>query len=91
METNEYRTSDLYEASALVTCGFDVLRLEPTSRGPWEFLFSTSEALFDVVNEFSNGRLMVNLKIYMSAWRQLRRRLDQEGMRNGNERYNHRK
>jgi hypothetical protein len=81
---NEYSTSDLYEASALVSMGVELLRLDsPVHGNRWNFVFAQSQELDNVVNDFLNGRLIGNIRNFLSTWRQLRRRIDQEEMRNG--------
>jgi hypothetical protein len=85
----EYRTSDLYEASALVASGVELLRMDPGFRGRMDFVFNETETLNQIVNDFVNGKLTLNIKTFLSAWRQLRRRIDQEEMRHERNRYYH--
>ena len=77
----EYSSSDLYEAAALVTSGLDLLRIQPSFRGRMEFVFQQNDLCEKVTQEFTNGRLTLNVKSFIGAWRQLRRRIDQEDMR----------
>jgi hypothetical protein len=88
----EYATSDIYEAASEVTCGFEIIRIDPGQRGRMEFIFKQTEDLDRCVNDFFNGRLVLNVKSFISSWRQLRRRIDQEEMRNERPHYkNHRR
>lgn len=74
---NEFRTSDLYLASALVSEGFTLKNLRPDPKSNRKlFLFDDSPELRKTVSHFITGTMMTNLRSYLNAWRELRRQLD---------------
>jgi hypothetical protein len=74
---NEFRTSDLYLASALVSEAFPLKNLRPDPRANRKiFLFDDSPELRKTVSDFITGTMVTNLRSYLNAWRELRRQLD---------------
>jgi len=73
----EFRTSDLYLASALVSEGFPLKNLLPDPRAKRKlFLFDDSTGLRKTCSDFITGTMVTNLRSYLNAWRELRRQLD---------------
>jgi len=74
---NEFRTSDLYLASALVAEAFPLKNLLPDPRARRKlFLFDDSPGLRKTMSDFTTGTMVVNLRSYLNAWRELRRQID---------------
>lgn len=78
MQTDTYRTSDLYEAAALLSSGIKLLRLEPTTQTHVIFLFENNSESQRLVSDYINGNLMINCRNFMSSWRFLRRKIDDQ-------------
>ena len=75
-----YRTTDLYQASALVASGVELIGIEDGNYGNRkQFMFKANATQSDVVQGFVNGTLNLNVQTFLGAWRRLRRALDREG------------
>ena len=72
--TIEYKTKDLAESSALVTCGCRLIRIERTGSVAW-FVFNDEVNCQKLSNEFFFGNLTGSLKVYSEAIRMLKNRL----------------
>lgn len=72
-----FRTADLYLAAALGE-GFGLSALEPSPQNHQRktFLFEDGPDLRKVVAKFLSNNLSVNLRSYLTSWRELRRQLD---------------
>jgi hypothetical protein len=81
---DEYSTTNLYQGAALVASGFELIRLDYGFNGKMEFVFQESETMNEVVTGFINGKLVLNIENFISAWRRLRRAIDERGNGNGN-------
>ena len=80
---DEYSTNNIYQSAALVASGIDLKRLDFGFQGKMEFVFEEGATLDKVVGEFINARLVLNVENFISAWRRLRRAIDERGNGNG--------
>lgn len=81
---SEYSTNNIYQGAALVASGIDLKRLDFGFSGKMEFVFDESATLDKVTTEFINAKLVLNVENFISAWRRLRRAIDERGNGNGN-------
>lgn len=81
---DEYSTNNIYQGAALVASGIELKRLDYGFQGKMEFVFQESATLNEVVIQFINGKLVLNIENFISAWRRLRRAIDERGNGNGN-------
>lgn len=71
---NQFRTKDLYEASALYALNIPLSTLEFDNKQYW-FLFDEQEKCRKLSDEYWRGTLMVNAKDYADAIRTLKDRV----------------
>jgi hypothetical protein len=76
MQTDIYKTSDLYEAAALLSSGIKLIRLELTTKTHVIFLFENNSECQRLASDYLNGNLMINCRNFMSSWKFLRRKVD---------------
>jgi hypothetical protein len=72
MSANEYITKDLGEASALLTNGLSLLRLDKASGVCW-FVFPRDESSKSLSYAFHFGELLVNARDYHHTLSKLKR------------------
>lgn len=73
-----FRTSDLYLAAAIAAEGGKLLGLEPSPQNHHlkTFLFEDAAELRKIVAKFLSNSLSVNLRSYLTSWRELRRQIN---------------
>jgi len=74
ISSNEYLVKDIGEATALLTMGIKVIRLEPEANFYW-FVFGEKKECEKLSGEYWSGDLMVSAKTYSTNFRMLKDRL----------------
>lgn len=72
--SNEYKTRDLAEASALIVKKGKLLRIDRDGNICF-FVFENSEKCLDISGDFFFGELMVNARDYYEALNRLKNRI----------------
>ncbi|CCJ33052.1 DUF5659 domain-containing protein [Caloramator australicus] len=67
----EYKTISLNRAAVLLSCGIKLLRIEDSKKGK-QFVFEYSPKVDELINDFLNGSLNCNIKVFIDNIRQLK-------------------
>ena len=73
-EKNEYKTKDLGESSALVTCKQKIIDIQRDGKVCW-FIFEHTEKCEEISREYFFGNLQGNLRQYNEAMNVLKNRI----------------
>jgi len=76
MSIDEFKTSDLPLASALVCSDFCVVRIEGTDSRRMIFIFRITKELTDTVDRFWNGETRVEPKRFSECQKALKARIN---------------
>lgn len=72
---NEFRTSDLGLASALVACGYNFRELNRLTRKKLEFVFERTEGLDEAIQKYWSRNLPIDAQTYSLAQKGVKNRL----------------
>ena len=71
----EYKTSDIYLATALVTSGFPLLDLDRTNGQRMDFCFENSPKILETVDKFWASNLIVEPQTLLGNLKKLKSRI----------------